>query len=930
MDNKKRTLFESQQTQPPKWRRTYQACLNCRTRKVKCDLGPVDNPHDPPCVRCKRERKECIFTESNKRGGLRIANVSAIAENTANATASMSKAITSVFQGNTSEGSQQPDFKRENSIDPLPINSELTTMQDALEFLAKAAGSVAKEDSRDLVDASTKYEELESQSNSRTDTPISSGSAQDSTRNSSSANIPDEACIAPLLRPHGLGRPTIPLIEKLSSVRPKPSQRLADIEYIGTLKMLSEEEAVKLIDLFFLTMHPFFPHVPLQLQNPDELAQYPILLCAILTISSRYHSFDEVNMYNGESNNRNVEIHERLWIYCQRLISQTVWAEASTRSIGTVLAFLLFTEWNPRAIHWRWSDYANNPDLNDVSKRDLSNVASSYSSSAACNPQQHGDGLTGLSAMRRSDRMAWMLTGSAVRLAQDMGFMNTSSKIFTATHISETHTAMNMNQRSILSQSLAEINLNGYEDDVENESYYLGQILKSDGSKERWSKFLKKLGSSSTRGRMNDIEREFVNDEYVLYYSDKDGAPAHADEFAMNDDKNRKKQIEEEPYNLKFSFGQRAKIELLRIMSIGYETIYRGKLKLYSNSQYHNLALLSILSPLIESWYNTYKTILKPCSGAACNTAMCSEKKYIFELTEKIDRESLISDYYYCQLYIYSLALQVDVGTPKDKKPRMNEITKCARYVELAYNAAKEILNSAIRVHKLKMLKYMPVRWVTRIVRSVAFVVKCYLTLTGSGIATNPEANTILTLSVIPTEEIIQTIQRAAITLREASPDELHLCTRYSTILMYLCTEMKLRSRPNPQPPVPRSISEQPEQISVETTFNFCRKNETHEKGQESQQRGPLPPPRMNSLPETTDFAFNVDNFLSPQGAQTHHLPTQVVDWFSTSDEIGLDFVEPWTEMIEQQFISNDNNKTFENLYNQATGLDFQTSQPDR
>lgn len=195
MNNKKRTLFETQQIQPPKWRRTYQACLNCRTRKVKCDLGPVDNPHDPPCVRCKRERKECIFTESNKRGGLRVANVSAIAENTANATASMSKAITSVFQGNTSEGSQQPDFKRENSIDPLPINSELTTMQDALEFLAKAAGSVAKEDSRDLVDASTKYEELESQSNSRTDTPISSGSAQDSTRNSNSANIPDEASL---------------------------------------------------------------------------------------------------------------------------------------------------------------------------------------------------------------------------------------------------------------------------------------------------------------------------------------------------------------------------------------------------------------------------------------------------------------------------------------------------------------------------------------------------------------------------------------------------------------------------------------------------------------------------------------------------------------------------------------------------------------
>ena len=94
-----------------------------------------------------------------------------------------------------------------------------------------------------------------------------------------------------------------------------------------------------------------------------------------------------------------------------------------------------------------------------------------------------------------------------------------------------------------------------------------------------------------------------------------------------------------------------------------------------------------------------------------------------------------------------------------------------------------------------------------RIVRSIVFMIKCYLTLTGNGITQNPEANTILTMSVLPTDEIIQTIQRTAIILRAAAPDELHLCSRYSTILMYLCTEMKHRCKPNMQPPVPRSIS---------------------------------------------------------------------------------------------------------------------------
>jgi hypothetical protein len=48
-------------------KRVYQACLGCRERKVKCDLGPVDAPHDPPCVRCRRESKECVFARTRRK-----------------------------------------------------------------------------------------------------------------------------------------------------------------------------------------------------------------------------------------------------------------------------------------------------------------------------------------------------------------------------------------------------------------------------------------------------------------------------------------------------------------------------------------------------------------------------------------------------------------------------------------------------------------------------------------------------------------------------------------------------------------------------------------------------------------------------------------------------------------------------------------------
>lgn len=51
----------------PQHKRVYQACIPCRRRKVKCDLGSVDNPGDPPCVRCRRESKECFFSATRRK-----------------------------------------------------------------------------------------------------------------------------------------------------------------------------------------------------------------------------------------------------------------------------------------------------------------------------------------------------------------------------------------------------------------------------------------------------------------------------------------------------------------------------------------------------------------------------------------------------------------------------------------------------------------------------------------------------------------------------------------------------------------------------------------------------------------------------------------------------------------------------------------------
>ena len=49
-------------------RRNYQACEPCRERKVKCDLGDVDNPTAGPCAKCARESKDCYFSNTRKKG----------------------------------------------------------------------------------------------------------------------------------------------------------------------------------------------------------------------------------------------------------------------------------------------------------------------------------------------------------------------------------------------------------------------------------------------------------------------------------------------------------------------------------------------------------------------------------------------------------------------------------------------------------------------------------------------------------------------------------------------------------------------------------------------------------------------------------------------------------------------------------------------
>ncbi|KAI5961729.1 ARO80 [Candida margitis] len=1139
------TQHNSSQSPPQehKYKRNYRACLNCRVRKVKCDLGPVDNPHDGKCARCLRERKDCVFVESKRGGASNVLNGRRKRQKHSNSgeyERSQSPELASnAFRGNqehnaktnaTAYGSSPQSLPGINSLlhegdlqdmtnlsrpspqshesmpnEPTPSTtmdknkndsseqktgqgSHFATMEGALVFLASAAGTIAKADERDNIDARTKYDQIEAMTGNNShrtsidennlspqinqgkgNTPYMSRHGSQSQHTQSQSSNFDEAAnsscptgrddlitnqqrskdyppqpsrhnstdnttqhVYPFMNPTRNKRMTMPAAESGYAIRPKASKKLSSIEYIGSAPhgILTEEEAERLINLFFSTMHPYFPHIPKFLHSSKVLSGYPILLCAILTISSRYHPFENnaSSLQNGNVP-RNIEVHDRLWLYVQRLISQTVWAEASTRSIGTIFAFLLFTEWNPRAIHWRWSDYANKAEEggneNDAGVGGLNaqggGLGAMNATTAAFgratggnnggsadgsdgNAAVGGSNLAGLGAMRRSHRMAWMLIGSAVRLAQDMGFMEMSSKTLIATHIAEINSVMDISRRSMLAHSLSEIDLD--EDEISEEDTEFGEDVDDDVN-------IMKMSEEELKRAANE-------------------------------------------HTFKFTKAQKAQIELLQIMSLGHESFYGYKAQLGQLSQRQNLAVLNIISPLINNWSRKYRQLLVPTSGKLAKHVSNFQhqwtkpnSKICLEVNESIQQESFIFEFNYVKLYIYSLALSPSPRTLMGKKNsrvslKLDELSRSARFIEQAFNAANEMLNAAHRIHKFKMLRFMPVRWLTRLVRAVAFIVKCYLTITaqkngsgGGGVAAAFGSSsretydpTVLSFSLISIDDISSSIHRAALTLRDCSPDELHLCTRYSNILMYLYSEMKNKKNDQDELDIDRGYhysqgqdsvsdryqayerervqniaqtgmssaiagtnqSQQSHKISSNDSFEqLTPQNQPYEKsdafpygpyfkqptnvptsapiavGVTGKPNSPMqhsisntasasasgsasasatapasavPPPEDRqhqtkaSIPTaatdqigTSGGAFSqptsVGNNTSGEGtsagigAATNSSnvigigDSEVMDWFMNNQTIGLDFVAPWTEMIEQQLNSTDQNFYF-------------------
>lgn len=118
-------------------------------------------------------------------------------------------------------------------------------------------------------------------------------------------------------------------------------------------------------------------------------------------------------------------IHSRLWKHIEHLLQRiTLGAEkysvAKSRTLGSIEALLLITDWHPRAIHF--------PPENDGWDASLApSVDDSFTPRSTDNEAARRWREDVFEPAKRSDRLSWMLLGMAMTLAHELGVFKTDA-----------------------------------------------------------------------------------------------------------------------------------------------------------------------------------------------------------------------------------------------------------------------------------------------------------------------------------------------------------------------------------------------------------------------------------------------------------------------------------------------------------------------
>ncbi|GKT95902.1 fungal Zn binuclear cluster domain containing protein [Colletotrichum tofieldiae] len=457
----------------PQHKRVYQACIPCRRRKVRCDLGSVDNPTTRPARKRKTEDGEDPdaedvddYTIRNGRKRVHVSGSPPVAIDrrlysevplTPGGSIGRNQPLRRPTDPGTSLGGtpsttsqadsrQRGDYVMDDEPNAQLENREAQDLMrpgvygphDALDLLYKAATDRSVQLSQ-AQDAAAYHP------------PAYSPATNNHKRHESVASVPaipqQPLIVTPgaTMKPLVNSRPSVPIKLEPQPIDPELTRRDLSGEpgYQDAIKAwgrfrfvragwFSAQEAIDYIDYYYEYLSPLTPISPPTFRNPAShitlLTEEPILTITLLTISSRYRKIPGTGGHC-----RSHAIHEQLWTYLRGMIERCLWGqeafghsplarneERQSTDAGTIESLMILTEWHPRALHFPPAEAIDELMLPSYEGSDL--VSTDENGNQRPSANIGGKRLDSwLEPAWRSDRMCWMLLSTAMGLAYELG-----------------------------------------------------------------------------------------------------------------------------------------------------------------------------------------------------------------------------------------------------------------------------------------------------------------------------------------------------------------------------------------------------------------------------------------------------------------------------------------------------------------------------
>ncbi|KIW77545.1 hypothetical protein Z517_09991 [Fonsecaea pedrosoi CBS 271.37] len=389
------------------YKRSYVACLRCRSRKVKCDLDG-----EPPCAKCRREHRECVFKSEYKTGRQRQpprwVEKSHEPELVANSTPA---SVGLTEERDPAQPSTTRDKGCSSNVGHQSASPRPSLMERAMSKIMIVPKSVDVLGTPFPADSATGLEDVTTNS--------SSASSECS---NPQAGFTEQA--NPFVHGHldldTIHPPLAPGVSRLSTVEDKTLEAWSRYSLVRQRWLLAQE-AVTLVDLFFKYLSPMSPVLMSEFQNHSThqrlITEEPMLCTTILMISSRFFVLPGAGGVV-----RSYMIHQRLWQCCRGFLEQVVLGRgthsAKRMSVLSIIdSCLLITDWHPR--------YADFPPEDETS----GDLCPSHQPNQPYGTSRSDSHLIRwrediLEPSKQSDHFSWMLLGIATTLAYKSGLFS--------------------------------------------------------------------------------------------------------------------------------------------------------------------------------------------------------------------------------------------------------------------------------------------------------------------------------------------------------------------------------------------------------------------------------------------------------------------------------------------------------------------------